>query len=235
MKGVVGSMSVRQILESIGAAVEIGILLPLSPLLRMFYNRAATTHAEQAQGYPFDKLVPNPRQMYTRAITIDAPPAIVWGYLTQIGQERAGMYSYDVLENLVGCDMHTVDHRVPEWQSVNVGDAVRFGPAEKGYPTQKVIAVDPPHTLVWQGVDAKTLEPGEAISSVQAFYLEELPGSRTRLITRSQLDYQPSLAMTLLWRMTEVLNYVMEQKMLHSIKAYAERDARASRNAALYA
>ncbi len=121
--------------------------------------------------------------------------------------------------------MQTVDRRVLAWQSLSVGDLVRFGPAEKGYPTQKVIRVEPNHMIVWQGVDAKTLEVMNAVNAVVTDVLNVLPNGHTRLIVRSRMAYSPTVVMTLLWRITEVLNYVMEQKMLRSIKAYAERDA----------
>jgi len=34
------------------------------------------------------------------------------------------LYSYDWLENLAGCQMHSADRVVPEWQSVEVGDHI---------------------------------------------------------------------------------------------------------------
>jgi hypothetical protein len=40
-----------------------------------------------------------------RAVTIDAPVEDVWPWLAQIGQDRAGFYSYEWLENLAGCRM----------------------------------------------------------------------------------------------------------------------------------
>lgn len=225
-------MSVREVLESALAAAEIAVLLPISPLARRFFNRAGATDPEVSQNHPTDAYVPHPQQSYVRAISIGAPPEIVWGYLTQLGQERAGMYSYDALENLVGCQMHTVDHRVPEWKEVRVGDVVRFGPAEKGYPTQKIIEVQPLRLIVWQGVDARTLQPMGGISAIISYHLEQTTHQGTRLIVRSRLAHPPTLGMRLLWRVTEVLNFVMEQKMLRSIKAYAERDARGVRRAA---
>lgn len=225
-------MAVREVLESALAAAEIGILLPISPLARRIFNRAGAKRIEVSQSHPTDAYVPDPQQSYVRAISIESPPEIVWGYLTQLGQERAGMYSYDALENLVGCQMHTVDHRVPEWKEVGVGDIVRFGPAEKAYPTQKVIEVQPLRLIVWQGVDAKTLQPMGGIHATIAYILEPAAQQGTRLIVRSRLAYPATFGMRLLWRITEVLNFVMEQKMLRSIRIYAERDARVARRAA---
>lgn len=222
-------MQIRRIIESAFAAGEIAILLPFSVVLRRFYNRAGCSSAEVESAYPCDKLVPHPSQSYTRAITIDAPASHVWAYLVQLGQERAGLYSYDLLENMVGCEMPFVDHIVEAWQNLSVGDPVRFGPARKGYPTQKVVEIQPERVLVWQGVDAKTLMPAAELTAVIAYYLKPLSTGSTRLIIRSHLSHPASTAQTIIWRLTEVLNYVMEQKMMRSIKQYAERDARTAR------
>ena len=35
----------------------------------------------------------------TRAITIDAPCRSVWPWLAQVGVDRGGFYSYDLLDN----------------------------------------------------------------------------------------------------------------------------------------
>jgi hypothetical protein len=49
-------------------------------------------------------------------------------------------------------------------------------------------------------------------------------GRRTRLVVRQRLTY--SRAQTPIWRIVEPINFVMERKMLHGLKARAERDAR---------
>jgi hypothetical protein len=38
---------------------------------------------------------------HTRAVTIDAPPELVWPWLVQVGDRRAGFYSYDWIERFV--------------------------------------------------------------------------------------------------------------------------------------
>ncbi len=188
------------------------MLLPLNPLFRGQYNRRGATDAEVARRYPGDERVPHPRQEYTRAITIDAPVALVWAYLIKLGQEHAEMYSYDVLENLAGCEMHRTNHIVPEWQMIQIGDTVRFGP-KKNYLVQKVVAFEPECWLVLAGADPRTgavAEPTEPMPAPYAnaswvFHLDAIDPARTRLVTRSRLDYSGGIGMFLLWRVTERL------------------------------
>jgi hypothetical protein len=47
----------------------------------------------------------------------------------QLGQGRGGFYSYDFLENLAGCDIHSADRIIPGWQDIKIGDEVRLAPA----------------------------------------------------------------------------------------------------------
>ena len=37
----------------------------------------------------------------------------VWPWLVQLGQGRGGLYSYDWLESLIGCDVHSSDRILP--------------------------------------------------------------------------------------------------------------------------
>ncbi|MGZ5469255.1 MAG: hypothetical protein ACXW2H_08995, partial [Candidatus Aminicenantales bacterium] len=61
----------------------------------------------------------------TRAVTIEAPPEKVWPWLVQIGQDRAGFYSYTWLENLALADIHNTYVIRPEWQGREVKDFIR--------------------------------------------------------------------------------------------------------------
>src|SRR6266511_3225549 len=75
-----------------------------------------------------DDLIANPDLMAIRAITVHAAAAQVWPWIAQLGQGRGGFYSYDALENLVGCDLHSADRIVPQWQDLKVGDQVKLHP-----------------------------------------------------------------------------------------------------------
>jgi hypothetical protein len=62
------------------------------------------------------------------------------------GTVAGGLYSFDALENLIGCDLHSAVRVLPEHQHLEVGDLVRAGP--EGYPAWCVVRCDPPRTLV---------------------------------------------------------------------------------------
>jgi hypothetical protein len=183
--------------------------------LRPWHIRWGTTDAEVMRPLPGDEIVPYPRKLSTRAVTIRASAAAIWPWLAQIGQGRGGLYSYDWLENLAGCDIHTADRVVPELQDLRAGDIVRLGP--EGYPAYPVAAVEPGCALVLGGTTPAT----GAHSWV--FFLEPLDEQTTRLIVRSRDDYPPTLANFLIWRViTEPLHFLMERKMLLGIKQRAE-------------
>lgn len=183
-----------------------------------WHLRWGATEAELRRELPGDNLVAQPRMGYTRAITIDAPALAVWPWLAQIGQGRGGLYSYDWLENLAGCDLHSADRIVAEWQ-LSAGDLVRLGP--EGYPYFTVVSAEPGRALVLRAAGA----PPD--TSSWSFILDPVDMATTRLIVRSRGDYTPTVLNAFMWRaMVEPLNFIMERKMLYGIKQRAERHAR---------
>ena len=87
-----------------------------------------TTGEERDATLAGDDLIPNPDLVATRAITVHAGADQVWLWIAQLGQGRGGFYSYDALENLVRCDIHSAARVVPEWQDIKVGDQVKLHP-----------------------------------------------------------------------------------------------------------
>jgi hypothetical protein len=96
---------------------------------------------------PGDDLIPVANLSATRAISVGRRRDVVWPWIAQLGQGRGGFYSYDFLENLVGCNIKSAEQIVPEWQHVVVGDEVRLAP---DVPL-KVALVEPGRTLVLRG------------------------------------------------------------------------------------
>ena len=210
-------------------AAQIASVLPAAPLLRHWYNRWGASREEAERSLPGDERVPRPQMSSTRAITIDAPPTEVWPWLAQIGQGRGGFYSYDELENLVGCDIHSTDQILAEFQRVAVGDVVRL--AAKGGPSYRVDRVQPPDLLVLAaGSTDPTAAESEPTDSVEfaatwQWLLQPVSeGARTRLVVRQRFRYpRPQ---SIMWHLVEPVNFVMERRMLYGMKSRAEVGAK---------
>ena len=145
--------TITEVLENAGGAALIAGTVVLRPLLASRYRRWNTTGDEAVRALPGDERVPASLVTQTLAVTIKAPPAAVWPWLAQIGQERGGLYSYELLENIARCQMHNADRIVPEWE-LHVGDLVRLGPP--GFPVHKVVGLERGHWLLLAGADIQT-------------------------------------------------------------------------------
>lgn len=181
--------------------------------------RWGATEQEVAGALPGDDLIAHSDLTATRAITIRASADQVWPWIAQLGQGRAGFYAYDVLENLVGCDIHSADHIVPEWQRVDVGDTFKLHPEVP----LTVAAVEPARALViHDGVQMGNIPP--PYNFTWSFVLREQPDGTTRLLVREHYGYTRWWA-PLLIEPVEVISFVMSQKMLRGIRDRAERSA----------
>jgi len=184
--------------------------------LRGWHLRWGTADIEAYRVFPGDEIIPNPNIESTRAITINASATKVWPWLVQMGQGRAGFYSYDWLENLIGCDIHSESRVVPEFQNLKVGDEIRLGP--DGYPFYTVAEILPGKSLVLLG--GKDVETG---INTWVFVIDSLGQDSSRLIVRTRYSYVLKAANILMWRvLTEIAHFVMERKMMIGIKQRAE-------------
>lgn len=199
--------------EGIVGAAAIAVVL-LTPLLQARLARWGATDAEVRHSLPGDDLVPHPKVGYTYAITINTPAAKIWPWLVQIGQGRGGFYSYEFLENMVGCQIHNADRIIPEFQHLEVGDGVRLHPKAPPLP---VAAIEPGRVIVlYAGEYAQN-----AITWV--FFLDELDEGTTRLIARFRFDCKPSLGNMLGYGFfLEPISCLMQRKMFLGIKRRAE-------------
>src|SRR5918993_1427844 len=195
----------------IGTAVAGYILL-----VRRWQLRWGATDEECDAILAGNDLIPNPDLTATRAITVHAPAEQVWPWVAQLGQGRGGFYSYDALENLVGCDIHSADQIVPEWQDINVGDQVKLHP-EVGL---EVAVVEPGRALVLRGgVPMGAVPP--PYDFTWAFVVREQPDGTTRLLVRERYAYtQPGAGF--LVEPVAVVAFVMSQRMLRGIRDRAE-------------
>jgi hypothetical protein len=201
----------------LGAAVAGGVLLAAGRRWRDW----GATKAECGRRLPGDELVAEPADVTTRAVTIHAPAEQVWPWLAQIGQDRAGLYSYDWLENLLGLRIHSVGEIHEEWQHLQVGDTVRLVPAGwlgmRGGVALPVARVDPGRALV-----LRQQPPALPWNAVWSFHLVPKGPARCRLISRSRSARRGRLA-RLAAQLMDPIALVMTRRMLLGIKARAER------------
>ena len=198
--------------EGLGALAIAGAILT-SPLIRPWYSKWGATNTEVKMPLPGDDQVPSPVLESTRAITIQAAASAVWPWLVQIGQGRGGLYSYERLENLVGCDIHNANRIMPEHQHLEVGDKIRLVPEGRD-PYFLVSAFEPERAIILFGDDPPT---------TWAFTLEPIDEKSTRLIIRWRQDYKKTPGNVIGWRLiTDPITFVMERKLLQGIKLRAE-------------
>jgi hypothetical protein len=148
---------------------------------------------------------------FTRAITIQAPPAEVWRWIVQMGQERAGFYSNTWLENLAGADIHNADTIHPAWQGRSLGDHVRLARADLLGGRFAELS----------RTEIVLLEPERAIANIPGRFVLRPHGDRsTRLLFRESFESQgPLLTRWLVW---DPMHFVMVQRMLRGIKERSE-------------
>ena len=183
---------------------------------RWIYLHYGASGGEPIETLPGDDLLPAADLVATRAVTIGATPDQVWPWIAQLGQGRGGFYSYDRLENLVGCEIESADRIHPEWQDVSVGDPFRLHPKL----ALVVAEVNPGHSLV---VDGRA-RPGEAAPPYDftwAFVVRRYPGLRTRLVVRERFRYTTP-ASRLIVEPLSAGSALMTRKMLHGIQERAE-------------
>jgi hypothetical protein len=176
-------------------------------VLHPWMNRWGVTDAEAGMTLPGDGEMVGGQIISTRGVTINASSDEVWKWVVQLGQERAGFYSEDWLENLTLADIHNADEIRAEWQQRQQGEKVLgAGGAVYGENSFWLIPV---------------YEEGKAIYLWGSIVVLPVDGHTSRLITRSYTVpaspvIQTALAFTYDW-----MHFVMERGMLLGIKARA--------------
>jgi len=185
---------------------------------------------EVVRSLPGDDLVANPLYVTTRAISVKAPANAVWPWLVQLGQNRGGFYTYDVIENLMGLDIHSADAIRPEWQDLHAGeDYVTLDPDE--YMKMTIAVLEPQRAFVIRsGAPGEPQAPGSFFKGELewswAFVLNPVDEHTTRLIIRCRAAWADTLAARLARPvLLEPVHFVMEERMLRGIRDRAERAA----------
>ena len=183
--------------------------------LRPWHLNWGATEEEVRMTLPGDELTPGAKGRATHAITIYAPATEIWKWLVQIGQDKGGFYSYSWLENLCGCNLHNAERIIPEFQHLQNGDKVWLHPKALPLP---VVHLEANRTLV---LGSNTSEPG-----TWGFFLKPVNANTTRLLIRNRGDWKSGLLRNAIqYGIYEPTHFIMEQKMMRTIKSLAERNA----------
>ena len=175
-----------------------------------------STRAELTMSLPGDA-EPRERALEVQhAVTIDAPAEDVWAWLVQLGQDRAGFYSYDWLERAFGVDIRNVREVRPEWQALKAGDVVHatqpgyLGGLFGDHPGWTVSAITPERVLV--------------LDKWGTFALEPVADERTRFIIRSTMSHaeSPVWAAAANLLAFQLPHFIMQRRMMLTIKSLAE-------------
>ncbi len=229
----------QHIVDGVVGAAAIASTVIGNPLLRAFYRKWGATEHEAHRLLPGDELIETPRLQYTRAITIAAPPEQVWPWLIQIGHRRAGWYSYDVLEDMIGAgtfvEGESAEHVVPDLQQLAVGDEIPLHDklafrVERIQSPRLLLLCEARDNVTGERFDCSDPRPADFTVATWAFVLEEPESTEppeyrggTRLLIRWRLDYTPTRSHDVMWKgFVEPINFVMERRMMLGLKHRAE-------------
>lgn len=201
----------------LGAGFALLLFVAASTFMYPWHRTWGSTRDELAMSLPGDLPERDRALEIQHAVTIEAPPDEVWAWLVQLGQDRAGFYSYDWLERAIGADVHNVLDIRTEWQTRQEGDVVPA--AQRGY-----LRTFFPNGAGWT---VKYLAPGQALvlEDWGAFVLLPTAEGDTRFIIRSTIGHRnlPVWASALNMMTFQLPHFIMQRRMMLTIKRVAER------------
>jgi proline iminopeptidase len=219
---------IRKIITALaaGTAAAVAYRRLLAPVLMTW----GATDDEVAGPFRGDELIPEGERGPTMAVTIAATTRQVWPWLVQMGWDRGGFYSWDLLDNAGRPSAREVH---PEWQDLAVGDRLKC----LGLPSYEVAILDSNHflglyaltDLRGRPLDPSQPRPSAYIEGLWGFCLNELPGGRTRLVIGGYQAGRPRWLGRLIYDwIFPLLVWIMQARMLKVLKRNAEQESAAS-------
>jgi hypothetical protein len=204
-----------------GAVIIAGAFL--TPFLRRVRRHWGLDPATAGRTMPGDDLVAEPRWEWTHGVEVEVAVDEVWPWVAQMGADRGGFYSYQWLENLVGCRVRNTGTVHPEW-AVGCGDELSLHPA---MPPLPVVMVDPGRAFVVHSGPEPDIDLARDrwADCSWAFLVEPLGECRSRVISRYRCATSDDLVTRLQLGPTliEPVSFAMDRRMLLGIKQRAER------------
>lgn len=199
-------------------AVAGGALAVYHFLLRPLMLRRGATREEANRVLSGDEVTPPNPFRSTMAATLSATPEEIWPWLVQMGWDRAGYYTYNPIENLLGLDLHNADRIHPEWQDLKVGDTIWMShPRLKNlFPETKVSTLEPNQALVLAiyGPSGTNTRP----SGAWTFFLEPIDVATTRFIVRLQVAAPTVIGKIIFYAFMEPAHFIMQHTMFTGLR-----------------
>ena len=189
------------------------LIVLLTILLLPWMDRWGTPMDELPAVLPGDDLLINPLRTTNRSVVINATSEKIYPWLVQMSADKAGLYSYTWLENLVGCKMAKVEEIRPEWQDLQPGDLMKMCAKDPAPPPYEVARVVKNEAVIFYHPDE------DVVADSWAFILLPLPDGRTRLLSRTRTTMTGGF-----WEIIRPISFKMERKMLLTIKKLAENN-----------
>ncbi|PKZ88747.1 hypothetical protein CYK24_06780 [Trueperella bernardiae] len=223
--------SALKILAPIGLA-GLGGMITFSQLT------GKATPEENAWYYPADDLIDahytNGRSS-TYAIDIDAPAYAVYRIIKQIGANRTGSFSSDLLERVFArlpfYNSYEIQEEYQQPDSLMPGDNAAFD--FHGMSMEWTDVVPGKYLVEWVDTKSAPMAPGsyafrfpgmKHFAAAWCFYLMPLKGERTRLINHWRIGFEPNgkIISAINWTNIELIGGVMAHLQNIYIKRVAE-------------
>ncbi len=204
----------------IGFAIVLVVAITGFAIIIQAATTWGATPAEVAQSLPGDEFITSSLVNWDNAITIHAPIAQVWPWIAQMGDRRAGYYSYTFIEKgvmlLLGTngvplsEFYTnADTIHPEWQNPPSGQGMIVD-------LLKVKSYTPNQYLLGHAED------GSGFVWNWGWYLEAIDAQTTRLHVRSRLQVPEAARSPIITIFFSAGGFIMEQNMIQGIAQRAE-------------
>ncbi|MEV6944352.1 hypothetical protein AB0N07_20560 [Streptomyces sp. NPDC051172] len=199
----------------------------LALYVRWFRPRLLTwgaTRDETARVYPGDELFPDADGISTMATTLPAPPEKVWPWLVQMGGDRGGWYSWDLLDHF---GEPSADRIAPEWQTLEEGQ--RLQATRDGQSWFTVARLEPNRTLVLRSdlslPSGHSFDPEwdalplARMDGVWGFHLRPTAEGKTRLVVRTRGQGRPRrLTRPFDLLLGEPAHFIMQTRQFHNLR-----------------
>jgi hypothetical protein len=173
---------------------------------------------DDTRSLPGDEIIADAKYTYTHSENIEAPVNIVWRYLMQLGCDRAGWYSIDLLDH---GGIPSINHLVDGWETRKPGDKISATPSLDSF--FHVCAVE---ENKYFNIGGEGHRFGGDFKMNWAFVPEPIGEDATHLMARVRMKATPAWNE---WLQGNVVappvHGLMQHVQLKTIKRLAERDA----------